>query len=84
MEIMDIMDQISELVNTICATKAVAASFAQRFAEGTPETNIMAISNAPEDFNYNFYALFDMICEARDKVKTLESTADAIICKKGA
>ena len=73
MEIMDIMDQISELVNTICATKAVAASFAQRFAEGTPE-----------DYNYNFYALFDLICEARDKVKTLESTADAIICKKGA
>lgn len=73
MDNMNIVDQVSELTNSICAIKAVAASFAQRFVEATPEMNITAISTAPEDFNYNFYALFDMICTAREKILALEA-----------
>lgn len=82
MENMDIMDQISELKNTILSLKAVANSFHRSYTEGTPEANILAVQIDPENYCYLFHVITDQIYEAKQKVEALEAIAEKMYCRK--
>lgn len=82
MENMDMMDQISELKNTILSLKAVAVSFSRCYTEGTPETNLLAVQIDPENYCYLFHVITDQISEAKQKVEALEAEAEKKYCRK--
>ena len=82
MKNMDMMDQISELKNTINSLKAVAVAFARSYTEGTPEQNLLAVQIDPENYCYLFHVITDQICEAKQKVEELEAEAEKKYCRK--
>jgi hypothetical protein len=82
MENMDMMDQISELKNTILSLKAVAVSFSRCYTEGTPEANLLAVQIDPENYCYLFHVITDQICEAKQMVEALEAEAEKKYCRK--
>ena len=79
---MDMVDQISELKNTICSLKAVAVAFSRSYTEGTPEANLLAVQIDPENYCYLFHVITDQISEAKDRVTALEAAADKLYCKQ--
>ena len=82
MNTMDMVDQISELKNTICSLKAVAVAFSRSYTEGTPDANLLAVQIDPENYCYLFHVITDQISEAKDKVEKLEAAADTLFCRK--
>lgn len=82
MKPMDMVDQISELKNTLCSLKAVAVAFSRSYTEGTPEANLLEIQIDPNTYCYLFHVMTDQICEALDKAETLEKTVETLYCKK--
>ena len=82
MEPMDMMDQISELKNTINSLKAVAVTFSRNYTEGTPEANLLAVQIDPEVYSYLFRVILDQICEAKQAAETLEAAAEELYCRK--
>lgn len=82
MENMDIMDQISELKNTINSLKAVAVAFSRSYTEGTPDANLLAVQIDPENYCYLFHVITDQICEAKQAAEKLEATAEELYCRK--
>ena len=82
MKNMDMMDQISELKNTINSLKAVAVAFSRCYTEGTPENNLLAVQIDPENYVYLFHVITDQICEAKQKAEELEAAAEELYCKK--
>lgn len=82
MKPMDMVDQISELKNTICSLKAVAVAFARSYTEGTPEANLLAVQIDPENYSYLFHVITEQICEAQEKVTALQNAADTFIGKQ--
>lgn len=81
MENMDIMDQISELKNTINSLKAVAVAFARSYTEGTPEANLLAVQTDEEVFSDLFRVITDQIFEAKQAAEALEAAAEKLYCK---
>ena len=79
MDIMDIIDQIGDLKNTICSLKAVAGAFSNRYTEGTQENNLLAVQVNPEDYTYLFYTITGLICSAKDQICNLETAADRLL-----
>ncbi len=73
----ELLEQITDLEDTICTTKALAAGFAQRFTEGRPQDILLSVEISMEDYIYTYCAIMDNLRQARDKVKEL-----AAACKK--
>lgn len=82
MEIMEMVDQIAELKNTILSLKAVAGAFSHSYTEGLPESNILSIQVDPDNYCYLFHVMTELIGEAKDKATALEAAADELFCKK--
>ena len=82
MKPMDMVDQISELKNTICSLKAVAVAFSRSYTEGTPDANLLAVQIDPENYSYLFHVITEQICEAQKKVMALQNAADTFIGKQ--
>ena len=79
---MDMVDQISELKNTLCSLKAVAVAFSRSYTEGTPDANLLAVQIDPENYCYLFHVITDQISTAKDQITALEAAADKLYCKQ--
>ena len=79
---MNLVDQISELKNTILSLKAVAASFSHSYTEGMPDSNILSIKVDPDNYTYLFSVILGQICEAKQRVEELNAAAEEMFCNK--